>query len=54
MIEKQLPNYLKSSQNCCQAKKKCQNISTKAQFESAKYQHRISFETFKYVQQAKF
>jgi hypothetical protein len=40
----------KSSQNSCKAKK-CQNIYTKAQFESPKHLHQITFEPLKRSQQ---
>jgi hypothetical protein len=41
-LEKNLPTFRKSSQNCCRAKK-CQNINIIAQSESPKHLHQTTF-----------
>ena len=48
------PKFSKSSPNSIQEKKKSHNIYNKAQFESPKYVHQITFETLKYLKQTMF
>ncbi len=48
------PKFSKSSPDSIQEKKKSHNIYNKGQFESPKYEHQITFETLKYLQQTVF
>ncbi len=52
-IAKNLPNFIKSSQNSFLSQK-CQNLYIKSQFESPKHLHLTTFGIFKDLQQIMF
>ncbi len=51
ILEKNLPNFLKNSQNRCQDKKKWKNDNIKDLFVRLIHSHQTTFENLKYLQQ---